>query len=247
MLLVVGVRLGCINHARLSAEAIRASGLTLAGWIANQPVADVSCRDEVMAHADRHPGRAALAGYRRGKRGPQPCLAHARRGCEAPLSAHAKLGLSEFFAICPMSLVCRWAPLITVWPTNWTSPGATRMPGLPKACTGPICRRCARRLTARSAVRRRCRRCAGFSGGGRRAAAALEPGAGAGMRRRHAGQTGKSPRPAGRARSWRLICRPRCWRWRRLRRRPRGWRASAISGRYEPPAGGAAAVYPRQF
>lgn len=49
VLLVVGVRLGCINHARLSAEAIRASGLTLAGWIANQPVADVSCRDEVMA------------------------------------------------------------------------------------------------------------------------------------------------------------------------------------------------------
>ena len=49
VLLVVGVRLGCINHARLSAEAIRASGLTLAGWIANQPVADVSCHDEVMA------------------------------------------------------------------------------------------------------------------------------------------------------------------------------------------------------
>ena len=49
VLLVVGVRLGCINHARLSAEAIRASGLTLAGWIANQPVADVSSRDEVMA------------------------------------------------------------------------------------------------------------------------------------------------------------------------------------------------------
>ena len=49
VVLVVGLRLGCINHARLSAEAIRASGLTLAGWIANQPVADVSCRDEVMA------------------------------------------------------------------------------------------------------------------------------------------------------------------------------------------------------
>lgn len=49
VLLVVGVRLGCINHARLSAEAIRASGLTLAGWIANQPVAEVSCRDQVMA------------------------------------------------------------------------------------------------------------------------------------------------------------------------------------------------------
>lgn len=35
VLLVVGVRLGCINHALLSAESIRAAGLELAGWIAN--------------------------------------------------------------------------------------------------------------------------------------------------------------------------------------------------------------------
>ena len=33
--LVVGVRLGCINHALLSAEAILADGLPLAGWVAN--------------------------------------------------------------------------------------------------------------------------------------------------------------------------------------------------------------------
>lgn len=32
VLLVVGLRLGCISHARLTAEAIRADGLTLAGW-----------------------------------------------------------------------------------------------------------------------------------------------------------------------------------------------------------------------
>lgn len=35
VILVVGVRLGCINHAMLTAAAINAAGLTLAGWIAN--------------------------------------------------------------------------------------------------------------------------------------------------------------------------------------------------------------------
>ena len=35
IVLVVGLRLGCINHALLTAEAIRARGLRLAGWVAN--------------------------------------------------------------------------------------------------------------------------------------------------------------------------------------------------------------------
>ena len=35
VILVVGLRLGCINHALLSVEAISARGLTLAGWIGN--------------------------------------------------------------------------------------------------------------------------------------------------------------------------------------------------------------------
>jgi dethiobiotin synthetase len=35
VVLVVGLRLGCINHAALTAEAVRARGLTLAGWVAN--------------------------------------------------------------------------------------------------------------------------------------------------------------------------------------------------------------------
>ncbi len=35
VVLVVGVRLGCLNHALLSAAAIRTRGLTLAGWVAN--------------------------------------------------------------------------------------------------------------------------------------------------------------------------------------------------------------------
>lgn len=35
VILVVGVRLGCLNHAFLSAQAIAADGLPLAGWVAN--------------------------------------------------------------------------------------------------------------------------------------------------------------------------------------------------------------------
>ncbi|MET0282429.1 MAG: dethiobiotin synthase [Steroidobacteraceae bacterium] len=40
VVLVVGVKLGCLNHALLSADAIRRSGLPLLGWIANQAAAD---------------------------------------------------------------------------------------------------------------------------------------------------------------------------------------------------------------
>ncbi|NTV10289.1 MAG: dethiobiotin synthase [Zoogloea sp.] len=36
VVLVVGMRLGCINHALLTAEAVQARGLELAGWIANR-------------------------------------------------------------------------------------------------------------------------------------------------------------------------------------------------------------------
>ncbi|MBM3114943.1 dethiobiotin synthase [Jeongeupia naejangsanensis] len=36
VILVVGMRLGCLNHALLSANAIIAAGLPLAGWIANR-------------------------------------------------------------------------------------------------------------------------------------------------------------------------------------------------------------------
>jgi dethiobiotin synthetase len=35
VVLVVGLRLGCLNHALLTEQAIRACGLTFAGWIAN--------------------------------------------------------------------------------------------------------------------------------------------------------------------------------------------------------------------
>jgi dethiobiotin synthetase len=45
VILVVGLRLGCINHALLTAEAIAARGLKLAGWVANTV-------DPTMGHAD---------------------------------------------------------------------------------------------------------------------------------------------------------------------------------------------------
>jgi dethiobiotin synthetase len=35
VILVVGMRLGCLNHALLTVEAIQRDGLTLAGWVAN--------------------------------------------------------------------------------------------------------------------------------------------------------------------------------------------------------------------
>ena len=35
VILVVGMRLGCINHAILTAEAIKADGLNLCGWVSN--------------------------------------------------------------------------------------------------------------------------------------------------------------------------------------------------------------------
>lgn len=36
VLLVVGIRLGCISHAQLAALAIRGRGLVLSGWVANR-------------------------------------------------------------------------------------------------------------------------------------------------------------------------------------------------------------------
>ncbi|MCF8016093.1 MAG: dethiobiotin synthase [Chromatiaceae bacterium] len=60
VVLVVGLRLGCLNHALLSAESIQASGLQLTGWVANRI-------DPAMAAADDN-----LATLR--ERLPAPCL-----------------------------------------------------------------------------------------------------------------------------------------------------------------------------
>ncbi len=53
VLLVVGLRLGCINHARLSARAIRADGLHLLGWIGSAVDPDFRRAEETIAILDR--------------------------------------------------------------------------------------------------------------------------------------------------------------------------------------------------
>lgn len=55
VILVVPLRLGCINHALLSAEAIRNDGLTLAGWVANRPDQEpMSCEQETLNYLLMH-------------------------------------------------------------------------------------------------------------------------------------------------------------------------------------------------
>jgi dethiobiotin synthetase len=77
VILVVGMRLGCLNHALLTAEAIAARGLTLAGWVANVPEAGMAMLNENIAalqqriHAPlmgivphlEQPDARAVAGY----------------------------------------------------------------------------------------------------------------------------------------------------------------------------------------
>ncbi len=100
VLLVVGLRLGCINHALLTAEALRARGVVLAGWVANtgldvsyQRVADtVRTLDEGLGVpcAACLPGLPALpalvsveqlAAYRAGLRGQAALAGLALRAC----------------------------------------------------------------------------------------------------------------------------------------------------------------------
>jgi len=53
MILVVGMRLGCINHALLTAEAIAARGLKLAGWVANRLDPEMAAYGENMMALNR--------------------------------------------------------------------------------------------------------------------------------------------------------------------------------------------------
>lgn len=49
VVLVVGIRLGCINHALLTAEAIESDGLRLVGWVANHLSSDMPMAAENVA------------------------------------------------------------------------------------------------------------------------------------------------------------------------------------------------------
>ncbi|WP_228894156.1 dethiobiotin synthase [Pseudoduganella aquatica] len=56
VILVVGLRLGCISHALLTAEAIAARGLKLVGWVANELQTEMNFADDnVAALAQRIP------------------------------------------------------------------------------------------------------------------------------------------------------------------------------------------------
>jgi dethiobiotin synthetase len=62
IVIVVGMRLGCLNHALLTAQAVEAAGLRLAGWIANELSATMPALDENIASLD-----ARLAAPRLGR------------------------------------------------------------------------------------------------------------------------------------------------------------------------------------
>ncbi|MEQ8232144.1 MAG: dethiobiotin synthase [Gammaproteobacteria bacterium] len=61
VLLVVGVRLGCINHGLLTARAIAASGLPFAGYVANVVEPAMPARTAVLATLERHLPAPCLA------------------------------------------------------------------------------------------------------------------------------------------------------------------------------------------
>ncbi|UCV12720.1 dethiobiotin synthase [Dechloromonas denitrificans] len=53
IIFVVGMRLGCINHALLTIDAIAARGLSIAGWVANRIDPAMSRFDENLATLER--------------------------------------------------------------------------------------------------------------------------------------------------------------------------------------------------
>ena len=63
VLLVVGMRLGCLNHALLSALALRARGLVLAGWVANEIPPGMRLRDENAETIALHLGMRPIAAF----------------------------------------------------------------------------------------------------------------------------------------------------------------------------------------
>lgn len=66
VLLVVGLRLGCLNHAELSAREIRRSGLPLAGWVANAVDPDMARREENVSMLTSRFGEPPLARFGHG-------------------------------------------------------------------------------------------------------------------------------------------------------------------------------------
>jgi dethiobiotin synthetase len=79
VILVVGLRLGCLNHTLLTTRAIGASGLTLAGWIGNRVDENFAEPDANLATLRARLGSAPLAvlPYSQSMRSALPALAEA--------------------------------------------------------------------------------------------------------------------------------------------------------------------------
>ncbi|EGQ8410070.1 dethiobiotin synthase [Vibrio cholerae] len=60
VILVVGIKLGCLSHAILTAEAIRADGLELVGWIANRINPGTEHYAEIIEHLEGRLGAPKL-------------------------------------------------------------------------------------------------------------------------------------------------------------------------------------------
>lgn len=56
VVLVVGMRLGCLNHALLTAQAVERAGLRLAGWVASCVTRDMPYREDNIEALDRRLG-----------------------------------------------------------------------------------------------------------------------------------------------------------------------------------------------
>lgn len=81
VVLVVPLKLGCINHALLTAEAVRGDGLALAGWVANRPEPEtMSCEQETLDYLLGHMGAPCLG-----------VLPWQQEGGAAALAGHLKI------------------------------------------------------------------------------------------------------------------------------------------------------------
>ena len=57
VILVVAMKLGCLNHALLTSDAIESAGLDLAGWVANSPGEPMQClMENLETLRERLPG-----------------------------------------------------------------------------------------------------------------------------------------------------------------------------------------------
>ncbi len=87
VVMAVGLRLGCLNHARLTEQAILASGAALAGWIGSAVDPDMARRSENLD---------ALAELL-----DSPCLGVLGYATEPAEELRALVGLADRFCIAP--------------------------------------------------------------------------------------------------------------------------------------------------